>query len=247
MTLKVAVALFAAVASFGARASPTQTPASPAAATVDAKTAAPQIQFLEPVFDAGTLTAGAVVRHEYAFTNTGGAPLQVTRVEPSCGCTTIETWTARLAPGQTGTIPIYFDSADLSGDISRWIVVASTDPDRPEVALTVKAIVRAPIDVSPAQAIFTPGAGTRTSETKIIRITNRTAEPLILAAPQSSNRAFAVELKTVVPGQEFELHVTAVPPFASHSRRGTITIKTNSSQRPRITVDAVAIIRPPHK
>ncbi len=218
-------------------------PAASGIVTADAKTRAPRIQFTEPVFDAGTLTAGAVVRHDYVFTNTGTGPLTVATVEPSCGCTTIETWTPRLEAGQSGTIPIYFDSTGLTGEISRWIIVGSNDPEQPRAMLTLKAVVQDAIELSPGSAIFTPAAGALTRETKIIRITNRTKEPLVLSEPKVGNRAFAAELKTTVAGKEFELRVTAVPPFATGTVRGAIRIKTNFAQVPVVSVEAVAVVR----
>lgn len=222
----------------------TQNPTARAVGATADKTSAPTIEFAKPVFDAGSLTAGAVVRHEYGFTNLGTAPLMVTAVEPSCGCTTIEKWTTRVEAGQTGTVPIYFDSTGLNGEISRWIVVVSNDPVQPKAMLTLKAMVRDPIERSPGSAIFTPAAGALASETKLIRIINRTAEPLDLSAPTVGNRAFAAELKTIVPGREFELRVTTVPPFVPGTVRAAITINTNLSQVPVLTVEAVVVVQP---
>lgn len=208
-------------------------------------TSAPKIQFAAPVFDFGKIAAGTVVKHDFVFSNMGGAPLVVTGVHPSCGCTTAGKWTARVEPGQSGTIPIQFRSVGYSGVITKRILVTSNDPDRPKVELAIKGVVRQLIDVSPPNLVFTTVAGASASETKSIRITNHTKAPLVLSAPECGNRAFAVKMQTVRPGREFALRVTTVPPFATRAVVGLITIKTNSSQVPVITITALAVVRKP--
>ncbi|MEP0478836.1 MAG: DUF1573 domain-containing protein, partial [Nonlabens sp.] len=47
----------------------------------------PEMTFAETEFDFGTVEEGAVVEHEYKFTNTGSAPLIVVNAKGSCGCT----------------------------------------------------------------------------------------------------------------------------------------------------------------
>jgi len=147
--------------------------------------------------------------------------------------------------GQTGMIPIQFDSDGFADAINQSIMVDSNDPDQPEVVLVLTGTIWKPIDVSPADAVFMPVADAPASETKVIRITNNAAEPLTLSAPEIGSRAFAVELKTVRPGKEFELRVTTVPPFGADSVRDVITINTNSSQIPVITVTALALVQKP--
>src|SRR5947208_12891161 len=62
-----------------------ETPATPAAGT-------PHIQFATPVADFGKAKAGEPIKYTYYFTNTGDATLEVTHVQPSCGCTTARDW-----------------------------------------------------------------------------------------------------------------------------------------------------------
>ena len=242
--LTIAMLAFAMLAARGSVAQADH-PVASAEGTNAAKKSAPKIEFVESALDVGQITAGTVVNHDYVFTNTGTVPLVITGVEPSCGCTSIGTWSASVEPGQTGTIPIQFDSTGFKGEINKWIIVASNDPDQPNAMLTLKGMIWDPIEVSPAHAIFTPVAGTLVSETKILRITNHTAEPVILSAPESTDHAFAVELKTVRPEKEFELRVTTVPPFGKGTLRDTIAIKTNSSRVPTLAITALVVVQQP--
>lgn len=69
--------------------------------------------------------ADGKVSHTYTITNKGEAPLVITRVIPSCGCTTPE-WTKEpIAPGKTGTITITFDPANRPGVFAKTMSVYS--------------------------------------------------------------------------------------------------------------------------
>ena len=73
----------------------------------------PKIQFATPMYDFGKVKSGELVKYTYVFTNVGGATLQVSNVQASCGCTTAGEWTRQVEPGQTGSIPIQFNSGQL--------------------------------------------------------------------------------------------------------------------------------------
>ena len=47
----------------------------------------PVIQCKDPVKDFGTIWVGPVLEHSFTIENTGEAPLRITKVRPSCGCT----------------------------------------------------------------------------------------------------------------------------------------------------------------
>jgi len=89
------------------------------------------------------------------------------------------------------------------------------DPGQSNVVLQIKGTVWMTIDVTPSMAIFNTSSEIQTNETKIVRIVSNLEEPLELSDLQCTNRSFQTELKTVRPGKEFELRITAVPPFPS--------------------------------
>jgi hypothetical protein len=207
------------------------------------KVATAKLQVAAPTFNFGRIAAGTVLNHSYSLKNEGAGPLTITSVIPTCGCTTVEDFPAELGPGKTGTIPIRFDSIGLDGAITREVVIASNDPDQPEVTLLIEGTVYSSVTVSPTDAVFASLADASASETKVVQITNQTENPLVLAAPESNNPAFVAELKTVVAGKEFELRVTAVPPFGAGGTRGQIALKTNSPDRPVITVTTLVVVQ----
>ena len=90
---------------------------------------APVLTFAESQFDFGDIKPGEVVRHTFAFTNTGKSPLLIADATASCGCTT-PSWTkAAVEPGSKGEMQVQFDSKGKQGLISKQVSVrANTQP-----------------------------------------------------------------------------------------------------------------------
>jgi hypothetical protein len=80
------------------------------------------------------------------------------------------------------------------------------------------------------------------NDTRVVHIVNHLDQPLTLSDLQCTNGAFKAELKTVKPGNEFELHIRAVPPFASHSTNALISLKTSAPNAPTVHVTAYAMV-----
>ena len=69
--------------------------------------------------------ADGKVSATFVVKNTGAAPLAITRVIASCGCTTPE-WTKEpIAPGASGNIKITYDPKGRPGPFSKTISVYS--------------------------------------------------------------------------------------------------------------------------
>jgi hypothetical protein len=71
----------------------------------------PVMSFEQNHFDLGTLHEGDVVERIYKFTNTGDAPLIITRIKASCGCTVPSGWSKEpIMPGQKGEFKVRFNT-----------------------------------------------------------------------------------------------------------------------------------------
>jgi len=91
----------------------------------------------------GTILQGEVVTASFHFTNTGSAPLLISNVQTSCGCTVGEYPREPIAPGKDGVIKATYDSKGHQGFQSRSLsVVSNTNPN--QTALRLKATVQTP-------------------------------------------------------------------------------------------------------
>jgi hypothetical protein len=203
----------------------------------------PRSQFAELVHDFGRINSGAVVKHEFVFTNMGSATLEITDVRPGCGCTAAGSWDRRVEPGKTGVIPLQFDSTGFNGTVAKTAIVICNDPAQTNVVLQIKATIWNPIEATPTTAVFNVFSESQTNETRVVRILNNLDEPVELSDLQCTNRSLQADLKTVRPGKEFELRITASPPFTSNTIAAPVSVKTSSPRMPMLTVNAYIIVQ----
>ena len=111
--------------------------------------------------------------------------------------------------------------------------------------LQIKANVWKPIDVTPTMAVFMVTSEAQTNETRSVKIVNNMDEPLTLSDLECTNSSFRAELKTVQPGKEFELLLTAVPPFVENRIITAVTMKTSAATNPTISVSAYLNVQQP--
>lgn len=103
----------------------------------------PVITFDKNEFDFGKILQGEVVSYTFHFTNTGNAPLLITNVEKSCGCTASDYPREPIPPGESGDIKITYDSKGHHGFQSKVLIVKSNTMPA-QTAIRIKAEVRTP-------------------------------------------------------------------------------------------------------
>lgn len=87
---------------------------------------APRMSWAADSVDLGILAAGETVDIPYQLTNLGEAPLVITQIKPSCGCTVARDWDrSPLAPAASRTIVLSFDAGDRVGPIAEYATVVS--------------------------------------------------------------------------------------------------------------------------
>ncbi len=115
--------------------------------------AAPQAVVPGSVVDVGAIAKGDPVKHTFEIRNEGTAPLKITRVKPTCGCT-VASYDEVIGAGKSGSIQAELDTSEFRGPIAKSIRVFTNDAGNPELTLVIKADVRAQVDVSPGYARF---------------------------------------------------------------------------------------------
>ena len=98
-----------------------------------------KIEFKTDVIDYGTIEKGADGVRTFEFTNTGDAPLIITKVSSSCGCTVPKKPDGAILPGDTGEIQVKYDTKRVM-PIRKTITVLS-NADTPTIALKIKGEV----------------------------------------------------------------------------------------------------------
>lgn len=105
-----------------------------------------KIEFKTKVIDYGTVEKGANGLRTFEFTNTGDAPLIISSVKSTCGCTVPKKPKGPIMPGETGEIEVKYDTNRVN-PIRKTITVIS-NADTPTVALKIKGLVIDPSKTS---------------------------------------------------------------------------------------------------
>ena len=114
---------------------------------------APELKFEQETIDYGVIEYDANTLREFKFKNTGKAPLILSNVQVSCGCTNVDGWPKEpIAPGKTATFKVKYDST-RPGKFDKKITVTSNSRT-PSTILTIKGEVK-PAPVTPPAATDT--------------------------------------------------------------------------------------------
>jgi hypothetical protein len=100
-----------------------------------------KIQFKNETVDYGEIAKGSDGVRVFEFTNTGDAPLIISKVSSSCGCTIPKKPEAPIMPGDKGEIQVKYDTNRV-GPIRKAITVIS-NADTPTKVLKIKGEVKA--------------------------------------------------------------------------------------------------------
>lgn len=82
------------------------------------------IKFKTEVIDYGTIIQNSNGTRLFTFTNTGDAPLLITKVNTTCGCTVPKYSKAPIMPGSAGELEIKYDTKRL-GAFTKTVTVIS--------------------------------------------------------------------------------------------------------------------------
>lgn len=100
----------------------------------------PKIIFDRLVQNFGEVPPNTVNTGEIRFTNTGEAPLKITKLGKCCGVVAkLDKDKTEYAPGESGFVKIEWKSGPEPGVFTRDLTVHSNDRKRPEMTLMVKA------------------------------------------------------------------------------------------------------------
>lgn len=102
--------------------------------------AMPVIRFDTLVNDLGTIREGEQLVAWFDYTNEGMVPLIIQEIKAGCGCTVPRWDKAPLAPGESGSIRVVFNSSGKSGAQNIRITV-QTNAENTREQLYLKAIV----------------------------------------------------------------------------------------------------------
>jgi hypothetical protein len=225
-----------------------QTAKAPAAAAGKA-IAAPKIEIAQETREMGTVPKGQVIETDFVIKNVGGSDLVITDARPSCGCT-VSSFDKLIKPGAEGKVHTSVDTKSFSGPISKSVLVVSNDPDRPQMNLFVKALVKPFVDVAPqAYVRFSVVKGDPASQDVILISEEKGFKPVVAetAQPYVKAEVSAAGDKDKIagrPGDQYKLAISVTPDAPEGLLNAPIRLTTGVSQQPTLEIPVSGIVRP---
>lgn len=116
--------------------------------------AAPRAVVEPATIDLGTIRSGEVAESEFFVRNTGDAPLEVTQIQMSCKCISVEGPPEPVVePGESMAFEVAYDSESRHGDLAGTIVIYTNDPEARIHTVDLKVTVKALIVMNPENAV----------------------------------------------------------------------------------------------
>ena len=157
--------------------------------------------------DWGTVFKGEVVQHRYEVKNTGGSPLIIQKVKPSCGCTVVDEATIDkvIQPGATGRFELKIETSRLTvGKQQKYADVQTNDPKQSAFRVFIKGQIDALFKVEPEQVRIQGVRGLGQTSTELT-ITKSVTTDLKLLGTKSQSGRLLVELQELAPATKYKL------------------------------------------
>ena len=103
------------------------------------KKAPGRIEFTKELHNFGTLKEGETVAYSFQYKNGGSSPFRLTKVEPTCGCLTVQFSKEEIAPGSNSTIEVIFQTAGEWGNQVKTVEIETSGGETK--TLTIGAFV----------------------------------------------------------------------------------------------------------
>jgi len=243
------LACFVAAGLFAVTALEAQKQPAPKPAAGKAGAAAPKIEVTPETRDAGTVAKGQMVEAVFTVKNTGGSDLVISDARPSCGCT-VASFDKVIKPGAEGKIQSSVDTKSFSGPISKSVLVVSNDPERPQMNLFIKAMVKPFVDVLPQAFVrFSVIKGDNASQDVVLMSEEKGFRPTIAETSQPYVKAEVLPAgdKDKIPGrpgEQYKVHITVLPDAPEGLLNAPIRVATGVTQQPTVEIPISGIIRP---
>lgn len=212
--------------------------------------AKPVAAFPEKLKDFGVVTKGEKISAVFEVRNTGNAPLEITQVRPTCGCT-VANYDRTVPPGGTGKIVAEVDTTDFTGPISKAVLVYTNDPANPATTIVIKADVQAFIDVVPRSFVRFNVLQGETAEEKVVLVPSQPVDFKVLSVdtgslPISASFRKLAGAELIQGRNQPQWEITfSVPANAQEGAiNQKVTVKTTAEKSPTVTINIAGVVRP---
>ncbi len=149
-----------------------------------------------------------------------------------------------IDPGKSEEVEVTVRAGRLPGPFTRKVILGSDDPDKRSTMLVCKGTIRSAISAKPSQLNFgriDRDAGPQTRKIIIERGDTKDFNLTLLSNPVEN---MEVDLKTIEPGERYELTATLSPPWPNNPIRGALTFRTGAKECPQARLGVTMLVKP---
>lgn len=205
-----------------------------ASAQQPATTNVPHLVCDEPEFDFGLVDQTSNVEHTFILKNTGTLTLEITRAQPSCGCTVADITQKEIPPGGESRISTRFSTAGRTGPQHKTIVVMSNDPEQPQYTLTLKGEIGVALSAKPAQIIMPRVAPGDQPESEVI-VESGDGTHFQVTSVSSTSDELAASVSPIEEGRSYRIKVALKHPLEG-AMNATLVVNTDHPKRPTLSI-----------
>ncbi len=224
--------------------SPQKESPSPAEAQKAPAADSPEAVVPELTFDAGTVSRGSVIKHDFIIENRGRGPLEISRVHAACGCTVTE-YDRKIEPGKSGKITASVSTAAFSGPIHKTINVATSDPKLSNFQLGVKAVVKSILNVQPSENQQLGLVYKGQAQERTFTISSEDGAPFEVTSVQADDAALQWDLKMAEDKKSATFKVVLPADHAVGPINGRFVLATSHPKVDKLNLNLFGTIRDP--
>src|SRR6266446_4887816 len=161
----------------------------------------------------------------FKYQNTGSQPVRFKSVHTSCGCTAAQSQKDEVPPGEKGEITATFKIGDRTGTQVKSVTVQTDDPVNATTVLTLKAVIRQQLEISPTFVFWGQGEAPK-PKTIVVRAGKDFSIKQLKVT--SSSPDFETKVAETGKGQ-FKIDVQ--PHDTSRNMAATLTIQPEGSSK----------------
>jgi len=184
----------------------------------------------ETQYNAGGISEGTVILHDFAVENTGSESLKLEADD--CGCGGVRAKTpSSIKPGESDVIKVKIPTQGHKGNYRRDIKIKTNDPNNKEIVLIITANINEILSIKP-QFIDFGRNKTGTEMSKEIVITNNgqtkiTIKGVRVMPSDTSSISPSLEKTVLEPNEQKTIVLKLIPGDKKNYIKGEVVIKTD--------------------
>ncbi len=238
---RLALSAVAAFVSLSAATGQAQEPAAPAQPSAPG----PRLTVEPAEVNLGQVYWGDTVRGQVMLRNTGTEPLQIARIESTCGCTaaTLRDQDKLIAPGASVPLGVSMHPKNEQTPLVKYLKVYSNDSSHPMTQIKVSSDVLVGVAVDPSFVLFKDlDVGETRSMT--VTVSSRDGEEITIQDVTFSHGIYKAEFDRTARGTQHQITVTTGPIEDTRYPASKMTVRTTHSKTPEMSVNANSMLRP---